>query len=288
MSKRLILVASYPKSGNTWVRLVFDRLKRGSSSGLSINGMDGGWHGGLRRKLFDEFAPVNAADLTAEEIDALSPGVFRQLAADESREPVLKIHDKVRKSALGEWVYPVDCVRSVIYVVRHPYDVAVSTAHHLGISVERAVELMNDDTSIARPQSRLQHAILLMAGSWSANVTSWLDGPYALDVARFEDMHADPVAVFQRLARTAGLADDRDEVRRAVEATRFENLQRQEKALGFRERPETSPLFFRAGRPGTWKDNLDASQQARLARDHGTVMERLGYLPDGGVAQPRP
>jgi aryl sulfotransferase len=283
VTKGLVLVASYPRSGNTWTRIVFQKLKKDVGAGFSLNTLDLDWDSVLRRKLFDDFAPVNAADLTPEEADMLSPDIFRMLVAQEPGLVVIKVHDMARRTQLGEWLYPQDVVHSAICIVRHPFDVAVSTARHAGMTLERTVGFMAEGGSAHPRRNSLSPALLPLVGSWSSNVLSWLDGPYRREVARYEDMYADPIPVLQRLATAAGFAVSADNVRQAVESTRFDALQTEEKERGFRERPASSPQFFRAGHPGTWKGVLDPSLQARLVRDHGAVMERLGYTPDGAA-----
>jgi len=281
VSNGLVLIASYPKSGNTWTRLVLTRLGGRPEQAFSINRLEGHWQGIARRRLFDDYSPVNAGDLTPAEIELFLPDINRRLAAEVPDPAFVKVHDCARRTEQCGWHYPPDSVRVVIYLTRHPYDVAVSTAHHFGTTPDEAVEIMGDDGVARESSGKLQPSMPQWVGSWSANVISWLDGPYPLALMRYEDVHADPVSAFQELAAAAGLAVGVDEVRRVVDATRFELLQQEEEKQGFRERPKTSTRFFRAGRPGAWKGMLDDSLQARLAREHGAVMERLGYSDDG-------
>ena len=75
-----------------------------------------------------------------------------------------------------------------------------------------------------------------------------------------------------------GLDSNHDAIARAVEAADFQNLQRQEAASGFRERPEGMPRFFRRGRAGGWRDSLTPLQAARIEQDHGELMDSLNYV----------
>src|SRR5580698_7634696 len=149
MSKNLILVAGYPKTGSTWIRLMFEALTRPLDGRVAINELSDGFYGAWHRLMFDEIAPVNAADLLPDEIDDLQPGVFRQVALELTRPVLVKTHCAAYRTRSGEWLFPPDCIRSVIYLVRHPFDVAVSLAHHLGLTVERTVEIMNLDSVMA-------------------------------------------------------------------------------------------------------------------------------------------
>lgn len=283
MTANLVLVASYPKSGNTWVRLVFEHLRR--SDRVGINAMSAGFYGQGRRALFDAISPANAADLLPEEIDSLLPSIFRRFSAECPTAAFMKVHDCAFRTREGNWLFPPECVRSAIYLVRHPFDVAVSSAHHFGLTVDRAVEVMAASTLVVSSTARrLPLAMHQHLGSWSGHVGSWTQpNPYPVTIARYEDLCASPVQEFERLANAAGIANSRQAVERAVEATRFERLQSEERAEGFRERPESSALFFRSGRPQTWHGELDEDLRKRLCADHGETMERFGYAADGGI-----
>ncbi|HEX3429380.1 MAG TPA: sulfotransferase domain-containing protein [Rhizomicrobium sp.] len=284
MARTLILVAGYPKSGTTWVRIVFEALRRGPGQGISINQMEGGYYGGRRRLLFDEVAPVNSADLLPEEVDGFLPEVFRALSERGGAPHIVKAHDCAFRTRSGEWLYPPDCVQAVIYLTRHPFDVAVSYAHHLGLSVGEAVRHMGAEETVAHSDRRLRLPLHERLGSWSGNVSSWLDVPgYDVALARYEDIFENPATSFARLIRAAGLSTSEAEIARVCEATQFERLRSEEERAGFFERPRTSPNFFRAGRPRSWTGALDDELRAELVHDHDAVMTRLGYDAEGGA-----
>ena len=282
MSANFVLVASYPKSGNTWTRIVLERLQRGVDRPLAINELDAKLHGILRRLAFDRLAPVNAADLLTEEMELFLPDVYRLAGRELDGLVLIKVHDAARRNGAGEWLYPPDCMPTVIYLVRHPFDVAASTAHHLGVSVEQAVEIMADDGNARQPHTRMSESLPQIFGSWSGNVESWVgNDSYRVAIARYEDLCANPADVFLRLARAAGLKVSSEEVGIAINGAKFSDLQSEEARLGFRERPDTSSKFFRMGHPGTWRGVLSGTLQDRIVREHSCAMERLGYGADG-------
>ena len=284
MSENLTLIASYPKAGSTWIRLMFEALSRPLNDRVALNELSDGFYGIWRRLLFDDFAPVNSADLLPEEIDELLPDVFYQLASELGGPVLVKTHDLAFRTRTGQWLFPPDCVRHVIYLVRHPFDVAVSLAHHVSLSVERTVELMNHDHVMAADASPLVLPLHERIGSWSSNIASWLDeAPYPLTLIRYEDLHSNPMEAFGRAAEAAGFRTTPNSIRRAVDAIKFERLQGEEQKHGFIERPRKSPQFFRAGKPLSWAGELDAALRDRIVQDHGAMMDRLGYSPDGGA-----
>jgi hypothetical protein len=281
---RIVLVSSYPKSGNTWMRAVLEQLRRGPSWTFSINEMPSGFYGFKRRALFDSISPVNAADLFVDEIENMLPNIFRTVAEEDTYTHIIKVHDDARRTKSGDWLYPPDAVYAVIYLVRHPFDVAVSFAHHMNLGLPDAVALMQDGEIISHLLDELPLPLPQHIGSWTSNIASWLDAThYRVTLARYEDLYADPIAEFGRVTRAAGFSASQDDIVRAVGGTQFERMREEEETSGFRERPPTSSSFFRAGQPRSWEGKLDQDLRVRLVKDHGPMMERLGYLADGGV-----
>ena len=85
------------------------------------------------------------------------------------------------------------------------------------------------------PDEHLDHRFL----SWSEHVLSWIEQEgFPVHVVRYEDMQGSPLETFTAAARFCGLACDPDSVRRALDHSSFEKLQKQERKSGFRERPK--------------------------------------------------
>ena len=67
---KIVWLASYPKSGNTWMRAFLTALLNPEKSGLDINNMVPSTIASSRQ-LFDEMSGVSASDLLPDEIDRL-------------------------------------------------------------------------------------------------------------------------------------------------------------------------------------------------------------------------
>lgn len=278
-------LASYPKSGNTWVRVFLANVL----SDAGPRGLDdvarlpnAAW-----RRTFDEFCGVDSADLRVEEMEAMRPLVFEAMARATDGDLFLKTHDRFRHLPDGGSLFPHAVSRGVVYLVRNPLDVACSYAYHRGTDVDEAITVMSDEYHcLGTPTAPLQNALLQRLGSWSAHVQSWLDDcPLPLVRVRYEDLLRDPEATFRTLVHFVGLQTDDERIRRAVQASAFEALREQERTGRFREGSMHAPRFFRRGAAGAWKDEMTEAQVARVVADHGSVMRRLGYLDDAGEPQ---
>lgn len=279
MSK-IVWLASYPKSGNTWVRIFLNNYLAGDERPADINDLDEGLHAGSR-ELFERLTGLESTELTSAEIDRARPAMYRQWAL-ESIEPLfVKVHDAWRRNDLREPIFPAEATAVALYIVRNPLDIVASLANHYALSCDEAIGVMNDQqralatsTRSAAPQLRQ------FVSSWSEHARSWLElSALPLHVVRYEDMVQAPGQTFAALLQAAGLAPDAHKVARAIEHAAFERLQQQEATQGFQERMPRSGPFFRRGRAGGWREELTAAQIQRVIADHGPLMARFGYLP---------
>jgi hypothetical protein len=240
-------------------------------------------YGFERRKLFDSEAPAPAADLLADEIENLLPDMFARMAIEADGPVLVKVHDRARMTPGGEWLFPPERVRAVLYMVRHPFDVAVSWANHRNVTAAEAVEnLCDEDYVIAGVRGRLPLPLAERPGSWNSNASSWLNNDhYPITLTRYEDLYTDPITGFARMAAAAGVRATPEEIARCVRSTRFERLAAEERRDGFRERPRSSASFFRSGKPHSWAGILGEGLRQRLASCCAPAMERLGYEKDG-------
>lgn len=277
---KIFWLASYPKSGNTWLRVLLTNYQRNDSAPADINALNGGPIASARM-WFDEWAGLEASALSDTTIARLRPEVYRCMARENSATLFMKAHDAWERSEHGEALFPADVTGGVVYIARNPLDIASSLANHNGISIEQAVAALCDTNyMIARTLGGLSDQLSQRLGSWSAHVRSWLDDSgLPLILLRYEDLHERPEQVFGEIVRFCQLEWDAERVRRAVEFSSFAELQRQEQGGGFRERPVRSrEAFFRRGQVGGWRDELPAALAERLLAAHAPMLRRLGYI----------
>jgi hypothetical protein len=277
---RLVWLVSYPKSGNTWVRLFLDAYRHPKRAALDINRIDVSLHAG-HRELFDRIVGLEASDLTPAEIERYRPAVYRQLAHEADEPLFLKVHDRWRRTLDGQPLFPADCTQTAVYIVRDPRAVAASYAHHYALSLDETIDQMADDGhALCAQRDRLPSQLHQPLGSWSRHVASWLDQTeLPVHLVRYEDLRQAPEAGFAALLAACGLPCDPVRLARALDQTRFERLQAQETAAGFVERTPRADRFFRRGQAEGWRDELTAEQCQRIVAAHGPTMSRLGYRP---------
>jgi aryl sulfotransferase len=277
----IVWLASYPKSGNTWFRVFLTNLLRDADTPANINGLERTPIAGARG-VFDSLMGFEASDLTADEIDRLRPELYCHLAQDAEEPLFMKIHDAYTCVAHNAPLVPAEATGGALYFVRNPLDIAISFAHHNGSDYDAAIAGMaNDAFAFCGRPDRLHEQLRQKLLSWSGHVLSWVDStPFPVHVLRYEDMKARPMETFTGAVRFVGFPHTERQVRKALEFSSFDVMQRQEEVEGFRERSPVADRFFRKGKIGSWREELSEEQAQRVVRDHREVMRRFGYLDE--------
>ena len=274
----VVLLASYPKSGSTWLRALLSNYLAEGDEPVSINALVNlNIHS---RLAFDELLGVSSSVMTEDEILRLRPGFQESLAMEADSPAFAKTHEPSLLLPDGAPLFAQPCFAGAIHIVRNPLDIAVSYAHHLQCDVDRSIRVMrNPEAMLSDQRLGIHPGLPHRVSDWSRNVSSWLDqDALPTMVVRYEAMHADPDGVLVEVIAFCGLSQDPTRRARAIENSRFHRLREQEGLEGFNERQPTAPSFFRRGRVGDWRGILSGDQVNSLVKRHGPVMARVGYL----------
>lgn len=272
----LVWLASYPKSGNTWIRHFLHSLIRSPDRSISINEMNELTAGDSAWPWYKDLLGKPIEECSNEEIAAVRPQAVKNIADAAEGIVFVKTHNAMVKH-LGTNTIEMSVTAGAIYIVRNPLDVAISYAHFRGKPIDDTIERMNMDAALAPTTDKQVYQYF---GSWSEHVHSWTRRPIRqLHVMRYEDMLHKPLATFGRLAEFLRLPVTRDKLEAAIKASSFDNLKAQEEEAGFKERPETTERFFRAGRADQWREVLTKAQIDAIVGPNREQMARFGYLP---------
>jgi hypothetical protein len=276
----IVWVASYQKSGNTWTRAFLHNLARmmaGEDDEQDINRMGAFSTWENARGFYTDALGFEPGEAHKAQIAAARHAVQRRIADAHDDLVFVKTHHALVHDR-GHTTINFAVTSGAVYIVRNPLDVAISFAHHLDVDIDHSIAVMAEMGAESPVTDRAVHEVF---GSWSQHVQSWTRKPHrTIRVVRYEDILADPVAVFGGLAAHLRLGASDDQIVEAVKRSSFERLQAQEAEKGFSERYFSDQRFFREGRAGQWRDQLTRSQIDRIVRDHGEQMARFGYLPD--------
>ncbi len=270
---KLIWLASYPKSGNTWLRAFLHNYILGAREPHSINRLV---DMSVAECAMAFFGPPGEV-LSPAEVQARRPRVHAELTRLHEDLVFVKTHN-ARLSLHGVPLCTPEVTAGAIYVVRDPRDVALSYAAFTGKSVDEIIDFMGQEGA-ANASDGVQ--VFELLSSWSAHALSWVAAPRRL-LVRYEDLLAEPERYFARIIRFLGREGERPEpelLRRAIAFSSFATLSGQETREGYRAAGPGRERFFRQGKAGGWRDKLTAAQARALWSAHGPVMEKFGYPP---------
>ncbi len=279
----IIWLASYPKSGNTLVRSLL------SSYFFSE---DGEFNFEMLKKI-DQFPHIK---------------LFNQLGIDLSnKEEVEKNYIEAQKIINKEkggvqfWKthncfckfdnkYPFTDLKNtagVIYIVRDPRNVVLSYAHHYQKSLE---DSFNDlkSTSVIKQSKNDQLPVLV--GSWNFNYNSWkqLKSLNKYILIKYEDLISDTEKTFINIINfiskliNSKIEINEKKLKKVIEATSFEKIQKLEKKSGFSEakikKNGEKINFFNLGPENKWEKNLEPKIKNEIENTFRVEMKEIGYL----------
>jgi Sulfotransferase domain len=276
----IIWLASYPKSGNTWLRIFLYHITR-ITMGVPLDGNDlnrlnrSSVYEAHLTDLFSHFLgkPVAEADWRA--IAPVRPRVHAEVARRVNGPMFLKTHLALI-SVDGTPAINLDVTLGAVYVVRNPLDVVLSLSDHMGIPLEYAVEtLCLDGYRVPHTATEIYEPW----GSWREHVGSWTStGQKMILPIRYEDMLSSPASTFRAVTNHLRQRPTDEQIEEAIELSSFKRLSEIEKEVPFRERAPGVERFFRVGRAGQWQDKLSEAQIGRIVSFNHRYMRRFGYL----------
>jgi hypothetical protein len=267
-NRNIVWIASYPKSGNTWVRFLLSNLLYGPQESTA-----------LLNKLIPD---VHASGYVMPE-----PGMTPAYA---------KTH-----YTMSEAMPHLERTAGYIYIVRNPVDVLLSNLNYIFVT-----QNIPENPGL-REEIRTDYLVLFLgnrgdprwkrlgAGTWDEHVSSWCDNSRDIPrmIVRYEDMLADTLSIAMKLCKFLGLEKDPAEIQRAVDNSSFGSMRAiEEKEINNRidgfffsphRKKNPSALehrFMNAGKFGEGNRHLSLEQRQAVLRLFQPVMERHGYSLD--------
>ncbi len=273
---QLVWIASYPKSGNTWMRAFLHNYIRQPDAPSDINHLTDLTAADNNALSYQRYDTRPASQYTIADVQRMRRLVHRDLTGLDSTLVFVKTHN-ARLQVEGAPLITPEVTAGAVYIVRDPRDIAVSFARHLGRSIDDTITVMADPEAAT---GGTDTQIYERHSSWSLHVRSWTSQPDpTVFVIRYEALIASPAAAFGPVIDWLGQDPPKDRLERAIRFSALDELRAQEQKKGFKERSaDSTGPFFGTGQPGHWRTVLSPAQQARIERDHGAMMQRFGYL----------
>ena len=265
---KIIWLASFPRSGNTWLRFL------------------------LHNYLFGEAS--TSLEVSMKIPDLHSPQGYQLMAQAATEDHVIIC--KTHRPLTSDHPFLRDTI-GYIYILRHPKDTLVSFLNFLkmvDVNIEgftgqpeeiqqRALRHWGTQFISNQPLQGWEHC-----GTWLQHVKTWIEGSkFPKLVYRYEDMLDDPHQVFRNVLMFLNEAVDEKRINDAVESCRINRL----KLLEKKESDANIPLlgqfsatelkkcggFFRGKGKGQTLKEIDPQLDEVFDQRFGSLLAQLGY-----------
>ena len=275
----IVWIASFPKSGNTWLRAFL-------CSYLYMNPEDNNFDFDLFKNIlrFPSSKQYEDIGIKPKNIEDVAKNWIAVQEKINSNKKInfLKTHNASgglenspftnKKNTLG-----------AIYLVRDPRDVLVSYSRHLELSIDKTLELVLEDDHKGWLNENKKDVLGEIRGSWAQNYNSWKN--YYLTekiIIRYEDLIKDPFNSFSNIIRYLnklfGLEINDEKIKKCIEITDFNKLKNLEMKTGFVENYNKKEPFFNKGQANQWQNILDEKVTYKLEKKFKKEMQELKYI----------
>jgi len=269
----IIWLASYPKSGNTWVRALLTNYLSKNKTNI-FNDIE-------KIKKFPEKGLFNGI-VTEEILKKDNLELFKYfIEAQEkinqnNKLNILKTHNFAGSIRNNPFTDSKNTC-GLIYLIRDPRSVAVSYARHANITFEKSVKFLLSKKRISMNEDFYPEARL----SWNIHAESWINSNFPKILIKYEDLHKDTLKNFRLILlfiqKFIKIEIDDKKINETIDNCSFENLSKLEKEYGFKER-KGKENFFRKGEIDEWKNLLPINLIKEIENNFEKEMKELNYL----------
>ena len=271
-----IFLASYPKSGNTWLRsIILSSLQQNniinikdlSKIRLLSDKMN---FTSFKNKIYDKKGLID--------YDWMSKNLIlcqKKLNEKTKYNFFFKTHSVRHKSFTNKTVNA-----GFIYIVRDPRDIIVSLKNFSGKEIDKTIDEFLFSKSLMITTNGAQELI----STWELNVQSWLNyNSVPRLIIKYEDLKLNPKEIilnikeFLNKIHRLNINLHEQDIDKIIENTNFNNLKKLEDKNGFDEATKHSK-FFRSGTSNQWKDILSNSQVKLIEKNLKSLMKYFNYI----------
>ena len=278
-------IASYPKSGNTWLRSLLASYyfsKNGEFDQLLLKNI----RQFPEEQFFKDFNynPKEVTDTSRFWISA------QEKINLDNKIKFFKTHNILgaingsnftnKKNTLG-----------AIYIVRDPRNVITSLKNHYDYDYNGALNfILNERKYIFESDQTDNFSIFQFISSWEKNYLTWKNqNLFPLKIIKYEDLLNETFFIVREIIefinKTCNIKTkfDKLKAKNSIQSTNFSVLKNMEKKHGFIEavmdkKKSNKIPFFHLGAANNWQKILNQDYQNKLNSSFKVGMKELGYI----------
>tara|TARA_B100000795_G_C22715030_1_gene405123 strand:- start:2 stop:835 length:834 start_codon:yes stop_codon:yes gene_type:complete len=275
----IIWIASYPKSGNTWVRSLI------SSYYFSRNEFDFSYLKNIPNFSIDDFISKDVNIKNNLDVAKQWLNVQKIINSNYKKTLFFKTHNAcatINKNLFTNSDNTAGC----IYIVRDPRNIITSYKNFEKKSYEEILNHMKNDESFLTTEKKTDFKGFEFIGSWAGNYNSWFHNKLGIPVClvKYEDLIKDTLGEFKRIIdfianvqNVKNYVFNNEKAEKGVSNSSFENLSKIEIDMGFSE-ARGKQKFFNLGEKNKWQKILPLNIKENIEKNFYHEMEELKYL----------
>jgi hypothetical protein len=279
----IIWLASYPKSGNTWVRSIITSL---------LYSRDGSFDFSLIGKI-DQFPEKKYFKDLIKDFNDFHE-IFRNWIIAQD---IINLDGKIKIFKTHQGKYTIknnnftnsDNTLAVIYIVRDPRTLVKSISNHYTFSMDEAFDflinpqLMGDGKSFEEKKDGIYNIL----GRWDEHYRSWTTNKNNFLLIKYEDLIKDTEVELKKiikfLQKYLTFQVSENKIKNILKTTSFESLKNMEKIGKFTEQVISKKdgkkvNFFNLGPQNIWQENLEKEIVLKIEKNFYDTMKELKYL----------
>jgi len=279
----IIWLASYPKSGNTWLRSLLASYyfsKDGSFDFKLLDNIDQFPSTQFFRDKKDTFsAPEDTSNLWLSEQEKIN---------QDNKIRFLKTHNALCKINSNSFTNEKNTLAG-IYIIRDPRNIVTSLANHYQVDVNKAFDFMKDEKKALIEKVKERYLGFVPILSWVLHQESWIKcTKFPILTIRYEDLQLETFQTFikvikfiNKLSNLENLINE-TKAKKSIISCEFEKLKKLENKNGFSEamvdkKTKKKISFFNLGRKNDYKRLLQTNLIDEMSSLYNQQIKKFNY-----------
>ena len=283
----IIWIASYPKSGNTWLRAFITSLLY-KDKNLNV---------------LNKLKQIHAYPLSKDFYNLLDNFEnFKNISENwEKSQSILNLDKKIKFlkthhilcSINGKFFTNYKNSLGVIYIVRDPRNVIISLKHHYSFkNYDEALKFMLDKHRFSGKMGKKETftretEFPTYISNWHNHYNSWKNFKKNYLLIKYEDLIKNPKVNFKEvtkyLSKLLKIKIDEEDLDDAILKSSFKNLKQSEEKFGFSEAApdkitNRKKKIFNLGPDNMWEEDLPVNIRKKIESTFNEEMKELNYL----------
>ena len=281
-------IASYPKSGNTWLRALISSYYYSHTGFFEDNLLKNIDQFPTKKYYSDkQYNKKIAGDTCKFWISA------QEKINKDNKLRFFKTHNIFGKINNHDFTNSKNSI-GCLYIVRDPRNVITSLQNHYQLNKEQSLKWITNEKNFVYNVERFKedgYSDFQFISSWNINYQSWkIQKKIPTKIIKYEDLINQTYTVFLDIIKFINKTSknpqeiDKTKIKNTLRTTSFEILKKNEDKKGFfesvidRENPNKKVSFFHLGPKNDWSKFLDSNLKLKLDKVFEKNMRELSYL----------